>query len=146
MPSAACCDTSFLFSLYGHDAHTPRAITLVRQLASPITITVLNDYELSQAAQFAVFRQLLSPANAKAILAAFEADTSSGRLVRESCNLAEVVTEAKHLSLLHTPSGGHCSFDILHVAAAVRLKAAIFLTFDSRQRALAQVAGLKPIH
>ncbi len=57
-------------------------------------------------------------------------------------NLAAVIDEAKRLSAAYTLSGGHRSFDILHAAAAVRLKAERFLTFDRRQKDLAEAVGL----
>jgi predicted nucleic acid-binding protein len=57
-------------------------------------------------------------------------------------NLAAVIDEAKRLSATHTLTGGHRSFDILHAAAAVRLEAERFLTFDLRQKDLAAAVGL----
>lgn len=38
--------------------------------------------------------------------------------------------------------GGHRSFYILHMAAALQLKADTFLSLDTNQRALAQATGL----
>ena len=46
------------------------------------------------------------------------------------------------LSAQHTIPGGHRSFDILHVAAALELGAKEFLTFDARQSALAEAENL----
>ena len=143
MAALVCCDTSFLFSLYGRDAHTPRAAATVNHLRQPLTITSLNEYELTNAVQFAVFRKLLTSAEAKVILAAFEADAQAGRLALDRCNLADVVAQARKLSLAHTAGGGHRSFDTLHVAAAVCVSAKTFLTFDDRQRVLARAAGLQ---
>jgi predicted nucleic acid-binding protein len=57
-------------------------------------------------------------------------------------NLAAVIDEAQRISAAHTLSGGHRSFDILHAAAAVRLEAERFLTFDRRQKELAEILGL----
>lgn len=143
MAGPVCCDTSFLFSLYGRDAHTPRAAAEVVRLGLPLTLTVLGEYELLNAVRFAGFRGVLPASAAAAIIAAFEADLAAGRLVIERGNLAQIVSEAKRLSTLHTAAGGHRSFDILHVATAVHLKADIFHTFDANQRALAEAAGLK---
>lgn len=143
MAGLLCCDTSFLFSLYGRDAHTSRAAAEVVRAGSPLVVTVLGEYELLNAVRFAEFRGVLSAGGAAAIIAAFEADLGAGRLVIERSNLAQIVSEAKRLSTLHTAAGGHRSFDILHVATAAHLKAEIFLTFDANQRALAEAAGLK---
>ena len=137
-----CCDTSFLFSLYGRDAHTVRALAAVSKLGEPLTLTLLTDYELRNAVRFAVFRQVLNAAAAASILAAYDADLATGRLLVNPANLTLVLHEAKRLSAAHTEAGGHRSFDILHVAAASSLAAQSFLSFDARQRSLAQAAGL----
>jgi hypothetical protein len=55
-----CSDTSFLFALYGSDVHTSKAIGEVRRMQKPITISLLNEYELLNAIQFAVFRRFLT--------------------------------------------------------------------------------------
>ena len=140
---AASCDTSFLFSLYGRDANTTRAVAAVTTLAQPLTLTLFNEFELLNAIRFALFRQLLSATAGASMIAAFEADISSGRLLIDRTNLTSVLGEAKRLSSAHTQTGGHRSFDILHVAAASHLSAGAFLSFDSNQRALAKSAGLK---
>jgi predicted nucleic acid-binding protein len=53
-----------------------------------------------------------------------------------------VIAEAARLSELHTLSGGHRSFDVLHVATARLLKATTFLSFDANQRKLATTGRL----
>ena len=75
-------------------------------------------------------------------MAAFEDDLKSGHLYPASVDLTAIVTEAARLSELHTLSGGHRSFDILHVATARLLKATIFLSFDANQRKLATTLRL----
>jgi len=142
MASAACCDTSFLFSLYGRDGHTADAASIMRQFGQPLSVTVLNEFELVNALQLAVFRRSLDALAARTILAAFERDLTVGKLVEENCNLADVVATAKELSILHTAIGGYRSFDIMHIATALRLNAGAFITFDIRQKALAASAGL----
>ncbi len=76
-------------------------------------------------------------------LGLFEAALGQRRLIVETCNLADIVDEAKRLSAIHTVSGGHRGFDILHVAAALELGAAEFLTFDGNQKRLAESEGLR---
>ena len=50
--------------------------------------------------------------------------------------------EAKRLSAMHTRTGGHRGFDILHVAATLQLKGERLLTFDGNQKKLADAEGL----
>ena len=130
-------DTSFLVSLCGGDAHTAAARTWAAQAKQPITVTTLNRYEFGNAVRFAAFRKVVSQQDALNSLAAFDADLKSGILQPASPDLADIVKEAARLSELHTLSGGHRSFDILHVAAARVLKATLFLSFDLNQRKLA---------
>jgi predicted nucleic acid-binding protein len=137
-----CCDTSFLFSLYGRDVHTPRALALVARLGEPIAVTSLNEFELRNAVRFAVFRRALPSRAAGEILGAFDADLNAGRLEARPADLESVVVEANRLSQARTEEGGHRAFDILQVVAAAQLSAALFLTFDANQGALARFAGL----
>jgi predicted nucleic acid-binding protein len=138
------CDTSFLYSLYIVDIHTPRARARLLRIRSPeaLTISPFHEYELPNAIRLSVFRNLRDAAAGNAILAAFEADLAAGQFIRSSYNLASVLQEAKRLSSIHSIRGGHRAFDILHVAAALHLGAAEFLSFDQNQRKLATAVGL----
>ena len=135
-------DTSFLFSLFGNDAHTAAAHSWARQVRQPISLTVLNRYEFGNAVRFAAFRRLISQVDARTSLAAFETDLQAGFLQLVTVDLTALVAEAARLSELHALRGGHRSFDILHVAGARTLRATTFLTFDANQRKLAAAARL----
>lgn len=137
-----CADTSFLFSLYGNDAHTPRAIAWMKSQRRALTLTALSEYELGNALRFAEFRKGIEQGEAALFWAQFEADRASGRIQVKVCNLADVIDEAKRLSVTHTLTGGHRGFDILHVATALILKAQRLLTFDGNQKKLAEAEGL----
>lgn len=142
-PTIVCCDTSFLFSLYARDAHTAKALTLAKQLSKPLTISSVNEFEFCNALRFTAFRKLMPASDVALIIAAFEADIATEKLIVATCNLAEVMTEAKRLSANYTLKGGHRAFDMLHVAAAIHLGANEFISFDANQRKLAKAAGLK---
>ncbi len=138
-----CADTSFLFSLYGNDVHTLRALAWIKSHRSALTLSALSEYELGNALRFAEFRKAIAPGAAALFWAQFEADRASGRLRIQVCNLAEVVDEAKRLSATHTLTGGHRAFGILHVATALLVNAKQLLTFDANQKKLAESEGLK---
>jgi predicted nucleic acid-binding protein len=137
-----CADTSFLFSLYGNDAHTPRAVAWMKSQRGALTLTSLSEFELGNALRFAEFWKGIAPGEAALFWAQFEADRASGRLQIHVCNLADVVDEAKRLSATYTLTGGHRAFDILHVATALVAKAQQLLTFDGNQKKLAEAEGL----
>jgi len=137
-----CADTSFLFSLYANDAHSQRAVSWISRCRQPLSITALNEYELGNALRFAEFRKLIGAGTAVKYWAQFQAAIAQRRIHLEICNLAQVISEAERLSATYTLRHGHRTFDIFHVAAAVQMNAAEFLTFDSNQTRLAQAEGL----
>jgi predicted nucleic acid-binding protein len=137
-----CADTSFLFSLYGDDDHTDRAVSWMKKQKTPLTLSSLNEYELGNALRFAEFRKSIAKGAAALYWAHFETDKASDRLIVRVCNLAEVIDEAKRLSATHTLTQGHRGFDILHMASALHMQATHFLTFDTNQKKLAETEGL----
>lgn len=139
---SVCCDTSFLFSAYANDSHTAKALSELGRIGRAIHISVLNQLELENALRLAAFRKILSTASVITILADFDADIATGKLIVTPCNLASVISEARRLSTRHTVKQGHRTFDILHIGAALTLRASLFLSFDERQRKLASAEGL----
>lgn len=137
-----CTDTSFLFAIYADDTHTPRATDWIRTQRAALTVTAFNELELANALRFAEWRRAVSPGDAERFLKDYDADRLAGRIVLRECNLAAVIDEARRLSVVHTIAGGHRTFDILHVAAAIVIGADRFLTFDGNQKRLATAAGL----
>ena len=137
-----CADTSFLFSLYGNDSHSPRARAWVLGRGSTVAISELADFELANAFRLAEFQGLLAKGEAAIYQARYDADRAAGLVAIPPVNLAGVVTQAKRLSATHTSRGGHRGFDIIHVAAALEMSAAHFLTFDAKQKKLALAEGL----
>lgn len=137
-----CADTSFLFSLYGHDVHTVEALSLLEKYGQRLLLSSLNEFELGNALRFAEWRGLLPTGGAAQRLAALAADQAAGRWRQSDIKLTEIVAEATRLSLTHTVGGGHRSFDILHVAHARLATPKRFLSFDSNQVRLAKAVGL----
>lgn len=136
------CDTSFLFALYGNDAHSPKAVAWSARNTRVLHLNSLTHFEFGNAIRFSEFRKAIPPGAAAQYWADFEAAIAQGRLIVATSNLADVVDEAKRLSTTHTLSGGHRGFDILHVASALRMNATHFLTFDGNQKKLAEAEGL----
>ena len=139
----AYADTSFLFSLYGHDANSAQARPIGDAFKDPLAFTPLHRHELRNAFRLAVFRKAMTVERCQAVLAEIEADTKTGALVETPVAWAEVFAEAEALSAGHTETLGTRAFDVLHVAAAAALGAKAFYTFDARQKALAVKAGMK---
>lgn len=136
------CDTSFLFSLYGNDVNSARAVAWVRRCTLPLHLNSLVHYEFGNALLFAECRRILKPGESAYYWALFEAALAQGRLVQVTSNLADVVDEARRMSAMRTLSCGYRAFDILHVASARCAGANEFLTFDANQHKLAESEGL----
>ncbi len=138
-----CADTSFLFSLYGHDTHTEDALALLSKAAQPLLLSALNTYELGNALRFAECRGLLISGTASERLEALAEDQAAGRWRLSDISLPDILTEAGRLSASHTLTGGHRSFDILHVAHARLAEPKRFLSFDQNQLLLAKKVNLR---
>ena len=138
-----CVDTSFLFSLYGNDTRTASATITASRLTVPLTLSEFNDFEFGNALRLAQFRGLLSVSGITLCRSNYDSAIRTGRLRVVPIEFPEVLCEAKRLSERHTVQKGFRSFDILLVAAALHLRADLFLTFDARQRSLAAAEGLR---
>lgn len=136
-------DTGILCSLYCPDAATDKAAALVKRYHSRFPHTWLHQLEFRNALRLRVFRGEITPKQRDASLNLMLADLASGLFEHAAVEIQEIMTEAERLSALHSERIGTRSLDILHVAAAVVLGVERFLSFDRRQRALAQAAGLR---
>ena len=142
-------DTTFLFSFYLKQQHSSRAAAYAATMREPLSLTSLLQYEFRQALRFQAFRNIQNPRegvtrrDAEMASKLMESDLANGIAVLVPCNITEVLRRAEHLSTRHTIRGGHRSFDILHVATALTLRAREFLTFDTNQQKLAAAEGLK---
>lgn len=146
--SSPYADASFLVSLYLRDRNSAAAVALVQKVRLALALTSLQRHELRNALRLAVFRTNGMPAavtelEARNALAQVDSDLSSGNLVEVALPWADTLVEAERLGRAYTMTLGVRGMDLLNVAAAVTTKARTFLTFDGRQRAVAQAAGLQ---
>lgn len=138
-----CCDTSFLFSVYGNDGNTARAHGYLKKAHSSIAVSSFNGFELANAFRLAEFRKLIPMGDSDRLIDHYRQDIAEGRIVEYPCNLAEVLKRAHQLSANHTLLGGHRGFDILQVAAALEIGAQVFLSFDRLQTILAHTVKMQ---
>jgi predicted nucleic acid-binding protein len=142
-------DTSFLCSLYRKQHTSQEAIAYQKTLSEPLAVSTLLLLEFRQSVRFQarLFEKDRSKGFPKtegaAMLRALQSDLADGILKMVAPDWADVHRIAEELSAKHTESGGHRLADILHVATAVHLGAAQFLTFDANQKKLAEAEGMK---
>lgn len=146
--SSPYADASFLVSLYLRDSNSAAAAALLQNARVALPLTALQRHELRNALRLAVFRTKGLPTpitelDARNALGQVDADLLSGNLIEVSLPWPETMATAERLGRAHTMTLGVRGMDLLNVAAAVTLKAHTFLTFDTRQRAVAEAAGLK---
>jgi len=141
-------DTSFLCALYRSQDNTSRAISYRERMVGPLTVTRLLLWEFRQSARFQAFRHRHDPSvgyplhEAEKIISDLKEDLESGFVVISDIDLVDALTLAERVSKARTYLGGHRSFDVLHVSAALVLEADAFLSFDGNQNALAAAEGL----
>lgn len=137
----AYADTSFLFSLYLQDGHSPTAARLIRRVPQPLLLTRLSEVELLNAFRLRVFRREIQIAEADRAAADFAEDVRGSRYLISSVTPA-VFDQAANLVHQHSATIGCRTLDTLHVASALTLGATTFLSFDVNQRGLAAATGL----
>lgn len=81
-------------------------------------------------------------ASAQAALAKFQGNIAAGVVVVIPINWADVASIGERLSAQYTWTRGYRVGDVLHVATALHLGAAEFLTFDAKQKQLAELEGM----
>ena len=139
----AYADTSFLGSAYLTQAHSRAATAILQSLKTPLPYTALQVLEFRNAMRLAVFRGEIDQARRDTAFADVANDLAIGLLATTTLHWADMLREAERLSASHSETLGSRSLDLLHVAAALTLGAREFLTFDTRQAALAKAAGLR---
>ena len=135
-------DTSFLFSLYVPDVNSAVAAAKMQRANFPLHLTDLGEVEMANAIALRLFRKELQPSEAKNVLSLFRKDVQEG--VAQIVPLSALAYQlAGQIAELHTPRLGTRTLDVLHVAAALALKADAFYTFDRKQAQLASAVGLR---
>ena len=142
-------DTSFLCALYVRQDNSTAAAAFFKAMPEALHVSGLMLYEFRQSVRFQVWLHARDKSKgyplaiAEVALAKLQANMEAGAVVPVSADWPDVHRLAETLSKRHTPTGGHRSLDVLHVATALHLGAREFLTFDTNQRKLAAAEKLK---
>lgn len=141
-------DTSFLCALYRTQLNSPRADQFMAGLSGALGVTSLLLLEFRQSVRLQIRLHLndrskgFAPTEGRQMLNDLQIDLNAGLLTTIPVDWSAVHQRAEALSSTHTLAAGHRLADILHVATALQLGAAEFLTFDANQRKLAEAEGL----
>ena len=143
MASAYYPDSSFLVSLVCNDSNSSEACSIMSRLASPLVFTALHRIEVRNALRNIAARDLINQEERKGAFRRIEEDLKEGLLVHSPIDWTDVLRGADELSERYSSEDGQRTIDLLHVAVALESGAKTFLTFDKRQRGLAQATGMK---
>lgn len=141
-------DTSFLCALYRLQANSAIAASHVAQMQEPLHVASPLLFEFRQSLRWQSYLYRQDPAKgfdracAQGALAMLQANIAAGVLVVVPIDWADVASIAERLSAQYTWVEGYRGFDLLHVATTLHLGATEFLTFDNKQKTLAQSEGL----
>lgn len=134
-------DASFVTSLYVPDYNSPAALRKITSAQFPVLFADFGELEFINAVSLCIFRKELHPSKADAARRAFRDDVENGIL--SILKLPEAALQhAMRIATQRTPLLGTRSIDVLHVAAAIAVKAETFFTFDRKQSKLAGAEGL----
>lgn len=135
-------DTSLIIKLYVKEQESMAVEKKVKAVNQAIPITSLHELEFQNALRLKRFRNEISEIEIEHIITLQQEHEAIGVYYRPNINWGDVFRVSLDLSSQHTHIIDSRSLDILHVAIAKDLKASQFITNDTRQRSLAQSAGL----
>jgi hypothetical protein len=136
-------DTSVITKWYLPEPDSAEALRIRARFAPPAVLTHLHRVELLTAWHRKVFRHEITRGIVEQAWGHVQADAAAGLWERPVYDLGDVYSQAESISRQHTSILGARSLDILHVAAAIVLRATEFVTYDDRQANLARAAGLR---
>ena len=134
-------DTSAFLKLYIREAGSEEVQDTIVSQNYPLPVWEVLEMELMNALQLKVFRKELGEADAALQQALFYERKAKGFYYVPEIARAELMSDFKRLSA-HTAKLGCRTMDILHVAFACQLRPNLFISYDQRQKQLAQIAGL----
>ena len=142
-------DTSFLCSTYRTQTHSPKADAFMAKLIGPLPVSTFLLLEFRQSLRLQTRLNAQDKTKgfpkheAGLMLRDLQSDLAAKVLEVVPVDWADVHQIADRLSATYTEQKGHRLADIMQVATALHLGATQFLTFDTNQRQLAEVEGMK---
>lgn len=138
-------DPSALCRLYLNQSLSREFSLWRRKVKGGLPVTHHGRAELTNAICLAGFRGKLDAEGVAEALRELDEDFAAGRLRQVDLLWRAALHRSADLSRDYTPTLGTRAADVLHVAAALELNLKRFITFDSRQRELAEATGLRVI-
>ena len=136
-------DSGFVVSLYRpSESLSPKAQREIRRAPAPVFLSPLSLLEIRNAFNLAIQRGEIGEGEREAVMTDIARQIERGFFRLAEVSQADIYALAHELSNRHTPNLATRSLDLMHVAAALLVKARVFLTTDTRQAKAAQAEGL----
>lgn len=141
-------DTSFLCALFRQQGRTADAIGFMESISGFLPVSWLVQWEFRHSARFQAWlfsndrSTGFSPSEAAEMLKTYQDYLARGFLKLVPIDQQDVHLIAERLSDRYATAAGARAMDTLHLATAIHLGAENFLTFDRRQREVAENEGL----
>ncbi len=135
-------DTSAFLKLYLREKSSEFVQRYVEGQDQPVPIVDVLEWEFANALRLKVFWHELDDATVEHLLARFDNRLRRGQYAAVEIDVTRRTKDLRHI-LLHTPTAGSRTLDLLHVATAMQLSPEYFLSFDDRQRSIAESVGLQ---
>lgn len=136
-------DASFLVAAFARcDEHNPRAWHWWNRHGKAVTASRLVLFEAENTLRGFPRSGKCSEEEARNSIEGIHRAVLEGLIERRDAAIHRMLPLARRLSAHHTPRNAHGAMDILHVASALELTCAHFLTFDERQAEMAAHEGL----
>jgi predicted nucleic acid-binding protein len=138
-------DPSALLKLYLHEPESRAMAAWRAKTRGALCVSLFGRTEIVNGIGLALARGFVSRTVHTAALAALDDDFQQGRMASADISWRAALRLAEDMSRRYTTTLACRTLDILHVASAVVLRKGNFLTFDHRQRKLADAVGLKNV-
>ena len=141
----AYADTSFIVSLYlPEPGRTARAAAYMQRHREALPFTPQHRLEVRNAVRLLVWSKRISSVDRSRVFQEIEEDLDAATfLIHTALNHTDIYRRAEKIGAAHNERVGCRSADLFHVAAALQFGFEDFLSFDEKQRQIAQAAGLK---
>jgi predicted nucleic acid-binding protein len=138
----AYADSSFLVSLLRVDSNHEAAMRYMAECGETLAFNPLHRVELRNALRNAQAFGQITENERRLAFRRIEQDLQARLLIYTRVSWTDVFRLADELSDKHSGKEGQRTIDLLHVALALECGAKTFLSFDRRQRSLAEAANL----
>ncbi len=135
-------DTSAFLKLYIREEGSAAVQSLVESQSEPLPVWDVLEMEFTNAIWMKVFWKDIAAADAHSQLDLFADRRKRGQYFTPEFSRSKLLERFRSLAA-HTAETGCRTMDVVHVAAALEFEAEMLVSFDERQRRLAEIAGLR---